>query len=140
MPYITQTAVGKRKILSVFGDDYNTPDGTGVRDYIHVMDLAQGHVKAIEKIQTFTKVMTINLGTGQGYSVLEMIKNFEKASGKSIPYAITPRRAGDIATCYADPSYAKEILDWEAVHGVYKMCEDSWKWQNNNPNGYKDNK
>jgi len=138
MPYIAQTAVGKRESLSVFGDDYNTPDGTGVRDYIHVMDLADGHVKAIEKINNFTEVMTINLGTGQGYSVLEMIQNFEKASGKSIAYTITPRREGDIATCYADPCYAKEILDWEATRDVYIMCEDSWRWQKNNPNGYKE--
>lgn len=140
MPYIAQTAVGKRESLSVFGDDYNTADGTGIRDYIHVMDLANGHVKAIEKINDFTDLMTINLGTGRGYSVLEMIQNFEKASGKYVPYSIAPRRAGDIAICYADPSYAKEILGWEAILGVYEMCEDSWRWQSNNPNGYKEEK
>ncbi len=138
MPYIAQTAVGKLKTLNIFGDDYDTMDGTGVRDYIHVMDLAMGHVKAIEKIAQFTEVMTINLGTGNGYSVLEMVKNFEKASGKKVPYTIVPRRAGDIATCYADPSYAKEILDWEAKKDVYTMCKDSWRWQSNNPNGYKE--
>ena len=138
MPYIAQTAVGKLKSLNIFGDDYDTLDGTGVRDYIHVMDLAMGHVKAIEKIAQFSDVMTINLGTGNGYSVLEMVKNFEKASGKKVPYTIVPRRTGDIATCYADPSYAKEILDWEAKKDVYMMCEDSWRWQSNNPNGYKE--
>ena len=138
MPYIAQTAVGKLKTLNIFGDDYDTMDGTGVRDYIHVMDLAMGHVKAIEKIAQFTEVMTINLGTGNGYSVLEMVKNFEKASGKKVPYTIVPRRSGDIATCYADPSYAKEVLDWEAKKDVYTMCKDSWRWQSNNPNGYKE--
>jgi len=137
MPFITQTAVGKRSCLSVFGDDYNTPDGTGVRDYIHVMDLADGHVKALGKLDSFTEVMTINLGTGTGYSVLDMVKAFEKASGKEVPYCIAPRRAGDIAECYADPSYAKEILGWEAHKGVEEMCQDSWKWQKTNPNGYK---
>jgi len=136
MPFITQTAVGKRACLSVFGEDYDTPDGTGVRDYIHVMDLADGHVKALDKIDSFTKVMTINLGTGTGYSVLDMVKAFEKASGKKIPYTIAPRRAGDIATCYADPSYAKKILDWEANKGIEEMCQDSWRWQEANPNGY----
>ena len=137
MPYITQTAVGKLSCLSVFGDDYDTSDGTGVRDYIHVVDLAAGHVKAIEKITSFTEVMTINLGTGNGYSVLEMAKAFEKASGKEVPYCIAPRRAGDIATCYADPSYAKKILGWEAKKGLEAMCEDSWRWQSLNPDGYK---
>ncbi len=136
MPFIAQTAVGKRKALSVFGDDYDTVDGTGVRDYIHVMDLADGHVKALNKIQSFDNVMTINLGTGRGYSVLEMVKAFEKASGKAVPYCIAPRRAGDIATCYADPSYAKEVLGWEARKSIEEMCEDSWRWQSNNPNGY----
>jgi UDP-glucose 4-epimerase len=140
LPYIAQTAVGKREFLRVFGDDYNTVDGTGVRDYIHVMDLAEGHVKAIEKIEDFDEVMTINLGTGRGYSVLEMIQNFEKASSKTIDYHIVPRRAGDIGSCYADPSYAKEILDWKATRDVYEMCEDSWRWQKNNPNGYKEYK
>ena len=136
MPFITQTAVGKRSCLSVFGDDYDTPDGTGIRDYIHVMDLADGHVKALEKLQDFQEVMTINLGTGTGYSVLDMVKAFEKASEKKVPYCIAPRRAGDIAKCYADPSYAKEILGWKATKGIDEMCQDSWRWQKNNPNGY----
>jgi UDP-glucose 4-epimerase len=139
MPFIAQTAVGKREYLSIFGDDYNTHDGTGVRDYIHVMDLADGHVKAIDKIKDFTEVMTLNLGTGRGYSVLDMVKAFEKASGKKVSYKIAPRRAGDIAKCFANPSYAKKILAWEAKKGTEEMCEDSWKWQSNNPNGYSSN-
>ena len=137
MPYISQTAVGKLSCLGVFGDDYGTVDGTGVRDYIHVVDLAQGHVNALDKIANFTEVMSINLGTGRGYSVLEMVKAFEIASGKEVPFCIAPRREGDIASCYADPSYAKDILDWEAKLGIDKMCEDSWRWQSRNPNGYK---
>ena len=136
MPFIAQTAVGKREYLSVFGDDYDTIDGTGVRDYIHVVDLADAHVKAVGKVKNFTEVMTINLGTGKGYSVLEMVKAFEKASGKKVAYQIAPRRAGDIATCFANPSYAKEILAWEATKGIEAMCEDSWRWQSSNPNGY----
>jgi UDP-glucose 4-epimerase len=136
VPFIAQTAVGKRDSLAVFGDDYNTTDGTGVRDYIHVEDLAKGHVDALNRIKNFNEVMTINLGTGNGYSVLEMVKAFEKASGKKVPYNIAPRRAGDIATCFADPSYAKEILGWEATRGIDEMCEDTWRWQSNNPNGY----
>ena len=136
MPFVAQTAVGKRACLSVFGDDYDTPDGTGVRDYIHVMDLADGHVKALNKIENFTEVMTINLGTGTGYSVLDMVKAFEKASGKEVPYCIAPRRAGDIAKCYADPSYAEKILGWEAKKDIEEMCQDTWRWQSNNPNGY----
>ncbi|MCD6212703.1 MAG: UDP-glucose 4-epimerase GalE [Sulfurovum sp.] len=139
MPFIAQTAVGKREYLSIFGDDYNTHDGTGVRDYIHVMDLADGHVKAIDRIKDFTEVMTINLGTGKGYSVLDMVKAFEKASGKTVPYKIAPRRAGDIAKCFANPSYAKKILGWEAKKGIEEMCEDSWRWQSNNPQGYSHN-
>ena len=138
MPFIAQTAVGKRPFLSIFGDDYDTHDGTGVRDYIHVMDLAEGHVKALDKIESFSEVMTINLGTGRGYSVLDMVKAFEKASGKKVPYKIAPRRAGDVAKCFADPSYAKEILGWEATRGIQQMCEDSWRWQSNNPNGYEE--
>jgi UDP-glucose 4-epimerase len=138
MPFISQVAVGKLKELRVFGDDYDTSDGTGVRDYIHVVDLAQGHVKALKIIDKIKNVMTINLGTGKGYSVLDMVKAFEKASGKSIPYKIVPRRAGDIAKCYADSSYAKEVLGWEAEKGIEDMCEDSWRWQSQNPNGYKD--
>ena len=138
MPFIAQTAVGKRACLSVFGDDYDTHDGTGVRDYIHVMDLADGHVKALNIIKKLSEVMTINLGTGVGYSVLDMVKAFEKASKKEVPYCIAPRRAGDIAKCFADPTYAKEILGWEAQKGLEQMCEDSWRWQSNNPNGYKE--
>jgi len=136
MPFIAQTAVGKRESLSVFGDDYDTHDGTGVRDYIHVVDLAMGHVKALDKIDTFTAVMTINLGTGLGYSVLDMVKAFEKASGKKVPYHIAPRRAGDIAKCYAEPAYAKKVLGWEAEKNIDDMCQDSWRWQSQNPNGY----
>ena len=136
MPFIAQTAVGKRDTLSVFGDDYATPDGTGVRDYIHVVDLAGGHVKALDKHSAFKEVMTINLGTGTGYSVLDMVKAFEKASGASVPYHIAPRREGDIAQCYADPTYAKEILDWEATKSVEEMCADTWHWQSKNPQGY----
>lgn len=137
MPFIAQTAVGKRECLNVFGGDYGTKDGTGVRDYIHVVDLAHGHVKALDKIDNFDNVMTINLGTGNGYSVLDMVKAFEEASGNKVPYEIVARRAGDIATCYADPEYAKKILGWSAQFGVKEMCEDSWRWQSNNPNGYK---
>lgn len=136
MPFVAQTAVGKREYLSIFGDDYDTPDGTGVRDYIHVVDLAQGHLNALERIESFDQVMTINLGTGQGYSVLEMVKAFEEASGKKVPYKIAPRRSGDIATCYADTTYAKEVLGWEATRSIIEMCEDAWRWQSNNPNGY----
>ena len=138
MPFIAQTAVGKRSCLSVFGDDYDTHDGTGVRDYIHVVDLAEGHVKALDKIEDFVKIMTINLGTGTGYSVKDMVKAFEKASGKEVPFCMAPRRAGDIAKCYADPAYAKQILNWEAKKSIDEMCEDSWRWQSFNPNGYKD--
>jgi len=136
MPFISQTAVGKREHLSVFGDDYDTPDGTGVRDYIHVVDLADAHVKALDNIAKFNEVMSINIGTGNGYSVLDMVKSFEKASGKKVPYVITERRAGDIASCYANPSYAKDTLGWEAKLSIKEMCEDTWRWQSSNPNGY----
>lgn len=136
MPYITQVAVGKLKELGVFGNDYDTPDGTGVRDYIHVVDLARGHVKAIKKIEENPGLEIYNLGTGVGYSVLDIVKNFEKASGVKIPYVIKPRRAGDIATCYSDASKAKRELGWEAEYGIKEMCEDSWRWQKQNPNGY----
>ena len=136
MPFIAQTAVGKREHLSVFGDDYETVDGTGVRDYIHVMDLSSGHLKALEYLEKHSGVLTVNLGTGHGSSVLEMVKAFEAASGKKVPYKVAPRRPGDIATCYADPSYAKEVLGWEATREIKEMCEDSWRWQSNNPNGY----
>ena len=140
MPFITQTAVGKREFLSVFGGDYPTPDGTGVRDYIHVVDLADAHVKALDYLNSKTfdiKNSIFNIGTGIGYSVLDMIKAFEKASDKNIAYKIVNRRAGDISTCYSDPSFAKEILNWEAKKSIDDMCKDSWKWQSNNPNGYK---
>jgi len=136
MPFISQVAVGKRKELSVFGNDYDTHDGTGVRDYIHVVDLAKGHAKALDKMKKMEGVLTVNLGTGKGYSVLNMVHAFEKASGKKVPYKIAPRRPGDIAKCYADPSYAKEVIGWEATRGVDEMCEDSWRWQSNNPDGY----
>jgi len=136
MPYITQTAVGKLSCLGVFGDDYDTPDGTGVRDYIHVLDLANGHLKALEKISHIDEVLAVNLGTGKGYSVLDMVKAFERASGREVPYCIAPRRAGDIASCYADPSYAKEVLGWEASKGIDEMCTDAWRWQEKNPEGF----
>ncbi len=136
MPYITQTAVGQLACLSVFGNDYDTPDGTGIRDYIHVVDLAEGHIKALEKIDQIDEVLAVNLGTGQGYSVLEMVKAFEKASGKEVPYCIAPRRPGDIASCYADPTLAREVLGWEVQYGIEKMCEDAWRWQEHNPKGY----
>jgi len=138
MPYITQVAVGKREELGVFGNDYDTPDGTGVRDYIHVVDLAVGHVKAVKKLEENAGLKIYNLGTGTGYSVLDVVKNFEEASGVKIPYSIKPRRAGDIATCYADAAKAKEELGWVAENGIKEMCEDSWRWQKNNPNGYED--
>lgn len=136
-PYITQVAVGKLKEVGVFGDDYDTPDGTGVRDYIHVVDLAIGHVKALDKLMEDHKVHIYNLGTGHGYSVLDMIHAFSKVCGKEIPYVIKPRRAGDIATCYADPALAKKELGWEAERGLEEMCEDGWRWQSGNPNGYR---
>ncbi len=138
MPYITQVAVGKLKELGVYGDDYDTPDGTGVRDYIHVVDLAVGHVKALKKIQENAGLKIYNLGTGTGYSVLDVVKNFEEASGVKIPYVIKERRAGDTAMSYADASLAKKELGWEARYGIREMCEDSWRWQKNNPNGYDD--
>ena len=138
MPYITQVAVGKREFLGVFGNDYDTHDGTGVRDYIHVVDLADGHVKALKKIEEKAGVCVYNLGTGNGYSVLDMVKAFGKACGHEVPYKIQPRRPGDIATCYADPEKAKKELGWEAVRGLEEMCEDSWRWQSNNPNGYEE--
>lgn len=138
MPYITQVAIGKREKLGVFGNDYDTPDGTGVRDYIHVVDLALGHVKAVEKVDSAKGLFIYNLGTGIGYSVLDVVHAFEKACGKPIPYEIKPRRAGDIATCYCDPKHAKEELGWEAKRGIEEMCEDSWRWQSQNPNGYPD--
>ena len=131
MPYVTQVAVGKLKELGVFGNDYDTPDGTGVRDYIHVVDLAIGHVKALKKIEEKAGLCIYNLGTGHGYSVLDIVKNFEAATGVKIPYVIKARRPGDIATCYCDPSKAKNELGWEAQYGIREMCEDSWRWQKN---------
>ena len=136
MPYITQTAVGKRKELGVFGNDYDTPDGTGVRDYIHVCDLAAGHVAALQAIQRKAGLAMYNLGTGHGYSVLDVVKAFIKVNGVDVPYSIKPRRAGDIATCYCNPAKAKAELGWEAKYGIEEMCRDSWNWQKNNPEGY----
>ena len=136
MPYITQVAVGKLACLSVFGDDYDTPDGTGVRDYIHVVDLALGHLKAVDKVLSGTGVDAYNLGTGIGYSVLDIVHAFEKACGKPLNYKIVDRRPGDLATCYSDPSKALETLGWKAERGLDEMCEDSWRWQKNNPEGY----
>ncbi len=136
MPYITQVAVGKRKELGVFGNDYPTPDGTGVRDYIHVVDLASGHVAALQAIERKCGLAIYNLGTGHGYSVLDVVKAFIKVNGVDVPYVIKPRRAGDIATCYCNPAKAKAELGWEAKHGIEDMCRDSWNWQKNNPDGY----
>ncbi|GAB6423948.1 UDP-glucose 4-epimerase GalE [Bacillus cereus] len=136
MPYVTQVAVGKLKELNIFGNDYPTKDGTGVRDYIHVVDLAKGHVKALEKVLKTKGVEAYNLGTGKGYSVLEMVKAFEKVSGKKIPYKVIGRRPGDVAICFADVSKAKRELGWEAEYGLEEMCVDSWRWQVNNKNGY----
>ena len=138
MPYITQVAIGKREYLNVWGDDYDTPDGTGVRDYIHVVDLALGHIKAVEKVEGSEGLFIYNLGTGKGYSVLDVVKAFEKASGVKIPYKIGPRRDGDIATCYSDPSKAYKELGWKAERDIEEMCEDSWRWQKQNLNGYPD--
>ena len=138
MPYVTQVAVGKLKELGVFGDDYDTPDGTGVRDYIHVVDLARGHVKAIEKLDEGCGLRIYNLGTGTGYSVLDVVRSFEKANVVKIPYVIKPRRAGDIAVCYCDPSKAERELGWKAEYDLEKMCEDAWRWQQMNPGGYGD--
>ena len=136
MPYITQVAVGRRAELGVFGNDYDTPDGTGVRDYIHVCDLAAGHVSALQAIERKCGLAIYNLGTGHGYSVLDVVKAFEKVNGLKVPYSIKPRRPGDIATCYCNPAKAKAELGWEAKYGIEEMCRDSWNWQKNNPNGY----
>ncbi len=141
MPFISQVAVGKREYLSVFGNDYDTHDGTGVRDYIHVVDLANAHVKVLdflnsEKVAVDQMPLILNIGTGNGYSVLDMVKAFEKASGKTVPYQIVERRAGDIALCFADTTMAKELIGWEAEHTLAQMCEDTWRWQSNNPHGY----
>ncbi len=138
MPYITQTAIGMRKELGVFGNDYDTPDGTGVRDYIHVVDLAAGHVAALKAIDSKCGLAIYNLGTGHGYSVLDVVKAFEKANGLKVPYVIKPRRPGDIATCYCNPAKAKRELGWEAQYGIEDMCRDSWNFQKNNPKGYEE--
>ena len=137
LPYVAQTAIGKREAVHVFGDDYPTPDGTGVRDYIHVVDLARGHVAAIKKLEQKPGLFICNLGTGHGYSVLDVINAFSKACGKEIPYVIDPRRPGDIAECWCDPSKAKRELGWEAQYGIEEMCAHSWNWQSHNPDGYK---
>jgi UDP-glucose 4-epimerase len=137
LPYISQVAVGRLEKLSVFGDDYNTKDGTGIRDYIHVVDLALGHLKALERIADNTGAHIYNLGTGNGYSVLEMVNAFEKASGQAVPYQISPRRSGDIAACYAATEKAFNELGWQAERGIDEMMQDTWRWQSNNPNGYK---
>lgn len=138
MPYISQVAVGLRPFLSIYGGDYLTHDGTGVRDYIHVMDLAKGHVNAIKWLNTAPGIKAVNLGTGIGYSVLDMLHAFERASGKEIPYKIVERRAGDVAVCYSDPALAKQLLNWQAENDLETMCLDSWRWQQNNPKGYND--
>ena len=138
MPFISQTAIGKRHHLSVFGNDYPTPDGTGVRDYIHVVDLAKGHVAAIKYLLTHTGEGIFNLGTGHGYSVLDMVKAFEEANGVAVPYEIAPRRPGDLPTCYADPAKSREVLGWEAQYDQKDMCRDTWNWQSKNPNGFDD--
>ena len=136
MPYVTQVAVGKRTELGVFGNDYDTPDGTGIRDYIHVVDLAAGHVAALKAIQDNCGLAIYNLGTGHGYSVLDIVNAFQRVNGVKVPYSIKPRRPGDIATCYSDPSKARKELGWQARYGIDEMCRDSWNWQKNNPNGF----
>ncbi len=136
MPYVAQVAIGRREQLQVWGNDYPTPDGTGVRDYIHVVDLAVGHLRALERLQTQEGGLTVNLGTGTGYSVLDMVRAFEEASGKPVPYQLAPRRAGDVASCYADPAAALAVLGWRAERDLVAMCQDAWRWQSSNPNGY----
>ena len=137
LPFVGQVVVGRRACLNVWGNDYPTPDGTGVRDYIHVVDLALGHLKALDRLHKRAECLTVNLGTGRGYSVLEIVRAFEKASGRSVPYKIGPRRPGDIAACYADPQRAFELLDWRAERGIGAMCADTWRWQSSNPQGFK---
>lgn len=136
VPFIAQVAVGRREALNVYGNDYPTPDGTGVRDYIHVVDLARGHLAALEKLATSSEVLSVNLGTGRGYSVLEMVEAFRRASGRDIPYRIVARRPGDVAACYADPALAARLLGWRAERGLERICRDAWRWQSMNPNGY----
>ncbi len=137
MPFVSQVAVGRLQRLRVFGNDYPTPDGTGVRDYIHVVDLALGHLKALERIEALPGVTTLNLGTGRGYSVLEMVRAFEQASGRAVPFDIVDRRPGDVAACWADPNRAAEVLGWRAERDLAAMCEDAWRWQSSNPQGYR---
>ena len=136
LPVVAQVAVGRREFLNIWGDDYPTPDGTGVRDYIHVVDLALGHLAALKRLQTQAQCVAVNLGTGQGYSVLDMVRAFEQASGKPVAYKISPRRPGDVAACYADPAYARDVLGWQAQRDLATMCQDAWRWQNGNPKGY----
>jgi len=136
MPYVAQVAVGKLERLRIFGSDYPTPDGTGVRDYIHVVDLARGHIKAIDALQSLDRSFVVNLGTGQGYSVLDVVKAFETASGKPVPYELVARRPGDIAECYANPAAAAALIGWQAEHGIERMCADHWRWQSQNPKGF----
>jgi UDP-glucose 4-epimerase len=136
MPYVAQVAVGRRPFLQVFGDDYTTPDGTGVRDYIHVSDLAEGHVAALRRLFDQPGSLTVNLGTGRGCSVLDVVRAYAKASGREVPYRVMPRRPGDVAACWADPALARDLLGWQARHDLDRMCEDSWRWQSMNPNGY----
>lgn len=136
MPYVAQVAIGKRETLRVFGGDYPTPDGTGVRDYIHVVDLAAGHVAAVRRLLEVPESFTVNLGTGRGYSVLDVVRAYERASGRAVRYELAPRRAGDVASCYADPALARRALGWEARRGLDEMCRDSWRWQSGNPDGF----
>ena len=136
LPFVAQVAVGQREFLNVWGNDYPTPDGTGVRDYIHVVDLALGHLKALARLQTHAECLTVNLGTGTGYSVLEMVRAFEQASGRPVPYRIAARRPGDIASCYAEPKQALALLGWRAERGLDAMCADAWRWQSGNPKGF----
>ena len=137
MPFVAQVAVGRRERLNVFGSDWPTPDGTGVRDYIHVVDLARGHLAALRRVESDAGMFTVNLGTGSGYSVLDMVRAFERASGRAVPYVFAPRRPGDIAACYADPRHAEQLLGWRARLGVDAMCADAWRWQRGNPDGYR---
>jgi UDP-glucose 4-epimerase len=136
LPYVAQVAVGRREFLNVWGNDYDTPDGTGVRDYIHVVDLALGHLAALRQLASGAQCFAVNLGTGVGYSVLDMVHAFEQASGKPVAYQFSPRRAGDVASCYADPKFAQELLGWQATRDLVAMCQDAWRWQSDNPHGY----
>jgi UDP-glucose 4-epimerase len=138
MPFVAQVAVGRREFLNVWGNDYATADGTGVRDYIHVVDLALGHLAALTRLESEAQCVEVNLGTGVGYSVLDMVRAFEQASGKPVAFKISPRRPGDVAACYADPAHAKALLGWHAERDLQAMCQDAWRWQSNNPNGYGD--